>query len=663
MRFELSKSDWLYPEHDGDRSYLLTNDRAGYSSMSILGSLRRQEHAFYMASKVSPTLKTVMVKGMEERVTIGGRQMRLSSQNYVQYTKNGTGYIYLEHFRWEDRPTWVYRVFGVTIRKSLVMEHGTQRLLCLYEVENGTGKQVTLDVDPQLMLEDKGNPIHKEAPYTNTYTKDRLTIEHAETKLYSGSNGSYMPMETVYIDDLYYAQDACDGRPSVGQVAVNHRWYMDSEAYSVTRLYLVYDSEPIGTMDYKEEWKRVVNEEKERLKRLVGDSKVVHPVAAQLVKATDQFIVWRESTKGHTIVAGYPFFGDWGRDTMIALSGCCLSTNRYELAKEMIETFLAYERNGLLPNMFPEEDNSPMYNTVDASLLLVIAIYDYYNATKDIDFIKACYPKLVQIIEAYRHGTDYGIKMDEDGLMMAGEKEWQLTWMDVRYGDILPTPRHGKPVEINAYWYNALKIMDEFSRLCYTDERNDYEQLADKVKKRFVEVFYMEDLGYLKDVITSDEQFKYTENQIRCNQVWALSLPYPLLNPHQSRAVLRVLYEHLYTPYGLRTLSPFDREFKPVCTGSHFSRDMAYHQGTVWPFPLGAYYRAVLKHSENLNQAIAQVEEGLSAIESMMREGCIGQIAEIYDGLTPGKSRGCYAQAWSVSEWLRVYEQLQTMQK
>lgn len=667
MRFEFSKSDWLYPEHDGDRSYLLTNDRAGYSSMSVLGSLRRQEHALYMATKVSPTVKTVMVRSIQERVSIQGIETRLSSQEYVQWTKNGEGYKYLDHFRWDDRPLWIYGINGVTVRKSILMEHSSQRLLCCYEIDNPTDNEVMLDIDPLLVMEEKGKALNQQSPYICSYDEPRLTLEHAGNYLYSACSGDYVPKEMAYIEDLYYAQDACDGRPSIGQAAINHSWQIQVKAYDTGKLYVIYDIKPIEDTLWEKEWNRVLVGEAKRLETLVYNSSLNHPVAQQLVKATDAYIVLRESTNRHTIVAGYPFFGDWGRDTMIALSGCCISTKRYDLAKEIIETFLLYEHMGIVPNMFPEGEQSPMYNTVDASLLLIIGLYDYYKATGDISFVKACYPKLLQIIEAYKKGTKYGIRMDEDGLIMAGKDDWQLTWMDVRYGDILPTPRHGKPVEINAYWYNALKIMAQFGRLCYTNEQNDYtdhyEKLAEKVKKRFVEVFYMEDLGYLKDVITTEDGLNDADKQIRCNQIWALSLPYALLHDEQASSVLRIVRQHLYTPYGLRTLSPFDTEFKPVCTGSHYERDMAYHQGTVWPFPLGAYYRALLRYDKNQKQAIEIVEEGLSAIHAIMREGCVGQIAEIYDGLIPGKSRGCYAQAWSVSEWLRVYEDLQEMRK
>ena len=248
-----------------------------------------------------------------------------------------------------------------------------------------------------------------------------------------------------------------------------------------------------------------------------------------------------------------------------------------------------------------------------------------------------------------------GSYMDEDGLISAGGGLEQVTWMDVRFEDILPTPRHGKPVEVNALWYNGLCILAELT------EKKDYRELAEKVRKSFLEKFWMEEKGYLRDVLALEEERKYSEEQIRCNQVWALSLPYSMLEREQALSVLETLERELYTPYGMRSLSPADPEFHPVCKGSQFHRDMAYHQGTVWGFPLGAYLKALLRWEEP-EQGIRMVKEKLKMFETSLREGCIGQCAEIYDGEFPTEARGCYAQAWSVGEMLAVYRELENME-
>ncbi|MDE6675520.1 MAG: glycogen debranching protein, partial [Acetatifactor sp.] len=357
---------------------------------------------------------------------------------------------------------------------------------------------------------------------------------------------------------------------------------------------------------------------------------------------------------GHkTILAGFPFFEDWGRDTMIALTGCCLSTGQYDTAKSILQTFMVYCRRGLMPNLFPEGTEEAAYNTVDAALLFILAVYEYHRRTGDDAFVAQAYPVMQDIIRWYVRGTDYGIYMDQDGLIMAGQGYDQVTWMDVRVEDILPTPRHGKPVEINAYWYNALKIMEELA-----GEREsadiDYGAMADKVLAAFEKTFWNEEKGCLRDVISGTS----ADDQVRCNQIWAVSLPFSLLPREKEIKVVETVFCKLYTPVGLRTLAPEDDQFHPFYGGAQLDRDLAYHQGTVWTFPLGGYYLAYLKVHDYSPQAKAYVEQQLAGIETALREGCVGQLPEIYDGDNPVSSKGCFAQAWSVGEILRVYEAL-----
>ncbi|MBR6614793.1 MAG: glycogen debranching protein, partial [Lachnospiraceae bacterium] len=255
-------------------------------------------------------------------------------------------------------------------------------------------------------------------------------------------------------------------------------------------------------------------------------------------------------------------------------------------------------------------------------------------------------------------GTHHSIGMDEDGLIFAGGGLDQVTWMDVCVNGVLPTPRHGKPVEINAYWYNALRIMDSLADRMGLDGAK-YRALADQVKESFVKAFYIEEKGYLRDVISGTK----ADEQLRCNQIWAVSMPFTMLSPEQERSVVDTVYRHLHTPCGLRTLSPEDPEYHPNYGGVQYDRDMAYHQGTTWVFPMGAYYLAYLKVNGNSKEAAAYVKEQLCAMEPMMREGCVGQLPEIYEGDFPTESKGCFAQAWSVGEILRVYEAINEIEK
>jgi predicted glycogen debranching enzyme len=297
-----------------------------------------------------------------------------------------------------------------------------------------------------------------------------------------------------------------------------------------------------------------------------------------------------------------------------------------------------------------------MYNTVDAALLLIDAIWLYYERTKDVSFVQEAYPTLERIVSAYCRGTRHHIGMDTDGLIYAGEGFDQVTWVDVRINDILPTPRHGKPVEINAYWYNALKVMARLAPLAQT-EGKAYEALAEKVKASFLEKFYLPEKGYLKDVLSGTS----ADVQIRCNQIWALSMSFTMLPKQWEEKVLETVKTHLLTPCGLRTLSSEDPQYQGFYGGSQFKRDMAYHQGTTWVFPLGAYLRAYLRvHGED---GLFHIKQQLSHMEAMLEEGCVGQLPEIYDGDSPQKGKGCYAQAWSVGEILRVYEEMERLEK
>ena len=310
-----------------------------------------------------------------------------------------------------------------------------------------------------------------------------------------------------------------------------------------------------------------------------------------------------------------------------------------------------------MPNLFPEGTQEPMYNTVDAALLLVNCVYLYVQKTGDTAFAREAWPVLTRIIAAYRAGTRHGIHMDEDGLICAGQGLDQVTWMDVRVGEILPTPRHGKPVEINSYWYSALMVMDALAQRLGLDKA-DYADLAATVRTSFLRAFWRGDARCLRDVISGTA----ADDQIRCNQIWAVTMPFTMLSTEQERAVVDTVYAHLYTPCGLRTLSPEDPQYHGVYEGVQKERDMAYHQGTTWVFPLGAYYLAWLKTRGNTRQAAQAVRQALAPMEATLREGCIGQLPEIYDGDAPAFSRGCFAQAWSVGEMLRVYEALEAIE-
>ncbi|MDF2801689.1 MAG: glycogen debranching enzyme [Anaerocolumna sp.] len=648
MKFIYGKNDWKTLDRGQENCYLITNGLGGYSSQTTIGSNARNDHALLMACTIAPNHRYHLISRVDEKIEIDqGQNIDLSSQEYVNHAKNQKGFEYLNQFTFEYYPIWNYQVDGIEIKKLAVMAYGENTIGIRYVVTNNMNKEVKLTVTPHLQFVPKGDILNKK----QTFEVNDNTILSNGIKLYYKTNGELKIYNTEYISDLYYGYDARDGREAIGVTAYNHNISVVVNGFEEKVLDLVYSTENIS---YSLE--ELIDEETARLINLTKQSQIQDELGKQLVRSADQYLVDRASTNGKTLMAGYPFFADWGRDTMISMVGCCISTRRFEETKSIFRTFMQYSKNGLMPNMFPEGGSDPLYNTVDAALLFIGAVYEYYEASNDLAFVKEAYAVMEDTIRWYKQGTDYHIKMDTDGLIMAGSGLEQVTWMDVRFGDILPTPRHGKPVEINAYWYNDLKIMGCFARLLGKED-NLYEELAKLVSKSFAEKFWNEEEGCLKDLVSGEA----ADYQIRCNQIWAVSQPFSLLDKEKERMVVSKVYETLYTPYGLRSLSKYDKDFKPYYGGSHFHRDMAYHQGTVWTFPLGAYYLAYLKVNDYKPKAVSRVKEQLQVLDACMREGCIGQIAEIYDGLNPTISQGCYAQAWSVSELLRVFAKLENI--
>lgn len=646
MKFIYGKHDWKTMDRGQENCYLLTNGLGGYSSLTTIGSNTRNDHALFMAGTTAPNHRYHLISKLNEQIQIGqGKAVDLSSQEYVNHTKNQTGFTYLNQFSYEYYPIWTYQVEGIEIKKLVIMAHGENTIGVRYMISNYMDKKVRLSITPQLQFVSKGESLSKDQSFELKENK----IFSNGIKMYFTTNGGVTAYKTEYINDVYYGYDARDGRESIGITANNHFMSIEVDSHQEKVLDIVYSTKKtIQTLD------SLIENETKRQLELLEHSQIKDEIGKQLVKSADQFLVDRESTNGKTLMAGYPFFADWGRDTMIAMVGCCISTRRFDEAKSIFRTFMKYCDKGLMPNMFPEGGHEPLYNTVDASLLFVCAIYEYYIESQDIDFVKEAYPVMEDIIKWYKKGTDFHIKMDIDGLISAGSGLEQVTWMDVRYEDILPTPRHGKPVEINAYWYNNLKIIAFFARLLKKED-SEYEKLADLVRASFLEKFWNESENCLKDLVSGGVM----DDQIRCNQIWAVSQPFSILDSEKEKMLVNKVYEKLYTPYGLRSLSKTDKDYKPYYGGSLFQRDMAYHQGTVWTFPLGAYYLAYLKVNDYKPEAVSKVKEQLSVLDACMREGCIGQIAEIYDGDNPTISKGCFAQAWSVSELLRVYAKLE----
>ena len=643
MRFVYGKQDMRTLTRAQEMGYMLTNGLGGYSSVMAGFGVPRCDQGILVAAVKAPNVRVNMVHRLQEKLTIGDKELFLSTQEFADGTPAEEGYRHIASFEYETLPCWTYDIWGVRVVRRCVMQQEANTAVVLYSIENNSGKEVSLDITPFLKFVPRENIVEEKKNFT--YRRGVVTADGYT--LYIRTAAQLEKLKKPVWNWVAYPEDAKDGRPEKGMTgAVCHAVQTVADGQTVNfEISFSLDSKKVSG-------ERLVKLHNARCKALLKAAGLKDPMARQLVLAADAYIARRDSTNGKTILAGYPLFSDWGRDTMISLPGCCLSTGRYEEAKSILRTFLAYERNGLVPNLFPEGDCQPMYNTVDAALLLIDAVWQYYTRTQDAEFVKEAWPVMERIVTFYKNGTDHSISMDTDGLIRAGGGLDQVTWMDVRVNDILPTPRHGKPVEINAYWYNALKIMESFCAITESDAA-PYAALAEQVKTSFVKTFYMEDKGYLKDVISGT----YNDEQLRCNQIWAVSMPFTMLSKEQERSVVDTVRRHLYTPCGLRTLSPEDPEYHPNYGGDMVSRDMAYHQGTTWVFPMGAYYLAYLK--VNGKAAAGYVRSQLEALEPMLREGCAGQLPEIYEGDFPTESKGCFGQAWSVGEMLRVFEAIE----
>ena len=646
MRFVFGKQDLRDQERSRESLFMLTNGLGGYVSVSAGYSVPRCDQGLLVAAVKAPNVRVTMVHRMAETLTIGGKRYWLSTQEFADSAPAEDGYRHLASFVYDDTPTWTYEVRGVRVQRRCTCAYGENTSAVLYTVENLSGEEVKLEAVPFVKFAAKEMALKASKPLT--YADGKVSDGEYTLHISTGAKIEKIPARW---QTLAYPEDAKDGRPAKGKAGACCAVSQTVADGETAEFSIVFTTEA-GEKDAK----ALLQAEQTRKKALRASCGLTDAMAQELAIAADAYVAHRDSTNGKTILAGYPLFSDWGRDTMIAMPGCTLSTGRYEDAKSILRTFLAYEQDGLVPNLFPEGGCDPMYNTVDAALLLIDAVWQYHSRTDDLAFVEEAWPVMESIVSHYQKGTHHGIGMDTDGLIFAGEGLDQVTWMDVRVDDILPTPRHGKPVEINAYWYNALKIMSAFCDMQGKDG-SAYADLAEKVKASFIEKFYMADRGYLRDVISGTK----ADEQLRCNQIWAISMPFTMLSPEQERQVVDTVRRHLYTPCGLRTLSPEDPEYHPNYGGAQLDRDLAYHQGTTWVFPMGAYYLAYLKTRGNTPEAAEYVRSQLDYLEPMLREGCVGQLPEILEGDFPCESKGCFGQAWSVGEMLRVFEKVQAI--
>lgn len=647
MRYDFTKEQIQSFDQSQIPEWIMTLGNGGYASGSVFNSSFRHHHGYLVASKKPPIERYLTLVRTEERITIGADTYSTASQ--VLKSKSFNGHQYLERFVFSGVPMYTYVIKDMVFEKTIAPRYGLNTVAIHYEIINGRNPS-KLAISPAINFRPHGEITEPQNHhYTLENTENQVTIipmNDPDFKLVMHySSGVFDDRFSKVVSEVIHQFDDATGDARMDSYSIPFEIKLELKAHEHRIFDMIVTTDELPSLGAEE----IIDAYLTRQSDLVLEAGYEDDFVKNLVIASDQFIAYRKSTNSKTILAGLPWFTDWGRDTMIAFSGLCLSTKRFEEAKSILKSFSLYEKNGLIPNMFPDDGQLPLYNTVDASLWYFHAIHQYYQATNDELFvINELYPVLKRIVSAYEFGTDFSIKMDSDGLILAGSGLDQVTWMDVRINGVVVTPRHGKPVEINALWYNALCIMNQYAKLTKEDSTH-YEALSNRVKTAFLMNFYNPDTNCLYDVIEPNDP------SIRPNQIYAMALDYPLIDQELSQKILLTIKRELLDVYGLRTLSVHDPRFKPIYEGPIENRDFAYHMGTVWPFLLGGYLDGYLYAYDYSKEALLYAQEICLRFIKHMHEYSLNGIAEIFDGLNGRISRGCHTQAWSVGEILRIY--------
>jgi predicted glycogen debranching enzyme len=628
------------------REWLETNGIGGFASGTISGSNTRRYHGLLTAATRPPLGRITTVSKFLETLTVGSETFELSANRFSGKV-DSRACKFISEFRLDPFPIWRFDLGGFQLEKRLFMPYGSNTTVVTWSiVGDAKGQDAFLEVRPLLAFVDYHHLQHEDAKFLISY-RSRGAI---------ASVRPYPEMPEVYFHHNATAIEATgDWYRNFEYTIEQERGFECQEDLFqpfVMRFDLQHPAEAVVTTDQSTKAAtELENDEIERRSELIKTAKATDETMQHLVLAADQFLVKRGS--GHTVIAGYPWFSDWGRDTMISLPGLTLTTGRYDIAREIILEFSKHISEGMLPNRFPDEGEEAEYNTVDATLWYFEAIRAYAEASRDLDTVRdELYEKLSLVVAAHLRGTRYNIHVDTDGLLHAGEAGVQLTWMDAKVGDKVITPRTGKPVEIQALWYNALRIMQDFAeRFEHGEDASRFGSMADLAKLSFNAAFWNDSAECLFDVVSNGER----DGSIRPNQILAVSLGHSMLEPDRMKMIVDKVEAELLTPVGLRSLSPRDPAYVGFYRGGPLERDSAYHQGTVWAWLIGPFvdaYRKVYPDRED------RVREILAPIAGHLREAGIGQISEIFDAEPPHAPRGCTAQAWSVAEVLRVSQNL-----
>ena len=659
------------------KEWILTNGIGGFSYSTEVGCNTRKYHGLLVAALNPPARRFLILSKLDEALVINNKE-------HILYTNMGKSYISegyknLAQFEKEYVPIFSYKIKETEIKKLICLEYGKNTVCVYYKIKNGNYK-AKFKIAPIVNFRD----FH--TTNSNHDYKLNQTINNTKIKIIVDDN-SYSPIY-MYLTDGKYIENYNDNFKNMYYIEEEKRGFYPEEDLSVPGVYEVELKENeekdiyfICSLENNIEEidaKNVISNEIIRINKLVNNSGLINikketdseedrkyrELIKKYIIAADNFVVDRPNFNLHTIIAGYPWFLDWGRDSMIAFEGILLIPHRYDIAREVLLTFVRDIKFGLVPNGYSGFDNRPLYNSVDASLLLFEQIEKYLRYTGDYKFIyENIYEKLKNIIDSYSTGIDIddnNIYLDKDNLISSGTEKTQNTWMDAKYLDIPATPRNGKVVEVNALWYNALKILENLA-LKFENKNisNTYKKMAEKTKQAFNEKFYNKKRKCLYDVLG--------DGKIRPNQLFALSLSYPVIdcNSEEANNIINVVTSKLLNNYGLKTLAKGEPNYIEVYEGDGFKRDMSYHQGITWPWLLGLYYdslKNMIKYTKNkeskkvyqdkLDSLIINTKK--TFIPELDSEGIVGSISELFDSKKPYLPKGALAQAWSVAEVFRI---------
>lgn len=638
------------------KEWLTTNGIGGYASGTLSGANSRRYHGMLIAANNPPTSRKVLVAKVEEGIALKrDHQVELSANQYPSAI-HPQGFQYLTQFEQNPFPTFQYEINGHLLEKSIFMVYGHNATVIEYK--NLGTQSIPLSMTPFLVDRDYHGLFSEGRVFDFYYEKigDILKIHsrYGSAPLYIKQESGTFEENRFWVKDLIHEQEKYRGLDYQEDAYVVGKFHQLLSPNKSCFLIMTSDANVLESspLDLKKaalkRWNGLVP--KANKNTFLGD----------LYKAADQVIVKRAATNSFTILAGYHWFTDWGRDTMIAMRGLCISTGRKKVSQSILTTFFKNIDKGMLPNRFPDYDHDEVeYNTVDATLWLFVALYEYYEKFKDGAFVKRNFAHLTDILTHHFAGTRYNIHVTDEGFLWAGEAGVQLTWMDAKVGDFVVTPREGCAVEIQALWYNALMIYQYFQKeLKIKGTSTISEQsksTADQLKKNFVHHFY-NDQAYLNDVVVPNQS---VDQDIRPNQIFVLSLPFDLLNKTQQKKVFKNVKDHLFTPFGLRSLNVDNQSFKPIYGGDQWHRDTSYHQGTVWSWLLGDYWLAYLKLNNYSDKSKAVVRQEIATLETHFYEhNCIHGVSEIFDGEPSHQGRGTVQQAWSIGALIMVLNRL-----